>query len=75
VWGKTSPHELAVGDERGPRPPNTGIKAQVYQQVSGPIIYMREKRVVPAPTQGPMCEGEIVGVVPHRLWKGLVVSL
>jgi hypothetical protein len=36
---------------------------------------MQEKRVVPAPTQGPMCEGEIVGVVPHRLWKGLVVSL
>jgi len=35
---------------------------------------MREKRVVPAPTQGPICEGEIIGVVPHRLWKGLVVT-
>jgi hypothetical protein len=40
---------------------------------------MREKRVVSAPTQGPMCKGEIVGeivgIVPHRLWKGLVVRL
>jgi hypothetical protein len=24
---------------------------------------MREKRIVPAPTQDPMCEGEIVGIV------------
>jgi hypothetical protein len=36
---------------------------------------IQEKRVVPSPTQDPMCEGEIVGVVLHQLWKGLVVTL
>jgi hypothetical protein len=35
---------------------------------------LREKRVVAAPTY-PMCKGEIIGVISHRLWKGLVVNL
>ncbi|XP_059436944.1 cysteine-rich receptor-like protein kinase 44 [Corylus avellana] len=38
-------------------------------------VHLREKRVVAALTQGPMCEDEIVGVIPHRLLKGLMVNL
>jgi hypothetical protein len=32
---------------------------------------LQEKQVVAALTQCPMCEEEIVGVIPHRLWNGL----
>jgi hypothetical protein len=30
---------------------------------------LQEKQVVSALTQSPMCEGEIIGVILHRLWK------
>ena len=48
-----------------------------WREAGASLIHILLLVVVPiaAPTQSPMCEGKIVEVIPHRLCKGLVITL